>query len=290
MGLCNYGKSNLPQIFLKSKYSSLSMSKKLQAVSYLAPNWFEFYKAVLVDLGRVLGVETQLIQGKRDALEDPMLLQDELDLAFICGLPLIRHFQVAPNQLQTLVAPVMQASRYQNLPIYFSDVIVNATSNLVTFADLGGKIMCYNDVGSNSGYNLLYHRLIEGGYSKNFFGQAIESGSHQRSIRWVVDGLADCAAIDSVVLAQELRDFPDLSTHLRVVEALGPSPMPPLVVAQRLGISLIQQMQLTLLQPDAELQAAMAQVGIQRFAAVELEQYGELLKWYHDIDVKKYGE
>jgi len=260
------------------------MSKKLQTVSYLAPNWFGFYKAVLAYLDRVLGVETQLIQGKCDSLEDPILLQDELDLAFICGLPLIRYCQVAPNQLQTLVAPVMQASRYQNLPIYFSDVIVNAASNLVTFADLAGKTMCHNDAGSNSGYNLLYHRLIEGGHPKNFFGRAIQSGSHQRSIRWVVDGLADCAAIDSVVLAQELRDLPDLSTHLRVVEVLGPSPMPPLVAAQRLGVSLIQQMQLTLLQPDAELQAAMAQVGVQRFAAVELEEYGELIKWYYDVD------
>ena len=213
-----------------------------------------------------------------------MLLQDELDLAFICGLPLIRYCQVAPNQLQTLVAPVMQASRYRNLPIYFSDVIVNAASNLVTFTDLMGKTMCYNNDGSNSGYNLLYHGLIEGGNSKIFFGQAIQSGSHQRSIRWVVDGRADCAAIDSVVLAQELRDFPALSSDLRVVEVLGPSPMPPLVVAQHLGISLIQQMQLTLLQPDAELQAAMAQVGVQRFAAVELEEYRELLKWYYDID------
>lgn len=50
----------------------------------------------------------------------------------------------------------------------------------------------------------------------------IQSGSHQRSIRLVVDGLAECAGIDSVVLEQELRDLPDLSRHLRVVETIGP--------------------------------------------------------------------
>lgn len=256
------------------------MSKKLQIVSYLAPNWFGFYKAVLAYLGRMLGVETQLIQGECDPLDDPMLLQDQLDLAFICGLPLIRYCQVVPNQLHTLVAPVMQAPRYQNLPIYFSDVIVNTASQKASFEDLVGTTLCYNDPGSNSGYNLLRYRLFQGGYPKNFFGQVMQSGSHQRSIRWVVDGLVDCAAIDSVVLEQELRDFPDLSSHLRVVEVLGPSPMPPLVVAQHLGESLIQQLQLILLQPDAELQAAMAQVGVQCFAAVKLEEYRILAQIY----------
>ncbi|MBR8833270.1 MAG: PhnD/SsuA/transferrin family substrate-binding protein [Stigonema ocellatum SAG 48.90 = DSM 106950] len=252
------------------------MSKKLHVMSYLAPNWFGFYQAVLTYLDRVLGVETQLIQGECDPLDDPMLLQDQLDLAFICGLPLIRYCRVVPNQLQTLVAPVMQASRYQNLPIYFSDVIVNAASNVTCLEDLEGKTLCYNDPGSNSGYNMLHHRLISSGHPKNFFGQVVQSGYHQRSIRWVADGLMDCAAIDSIVLEQELRDFPDLSSHLRVVEVLGPSPMPPLVVAQHLGESLIQQLQLTLLQPDAELQAVMTQVGVQRFATVKLEDYDVL--------------
>ena len=265
------------------------MSKKLQVVSYLAPNWLEFYKAVLIYLSRVLGVETQIIQGECDPLDDSMLLQDQLDLAFICGLPLIRYCQVVPNQLQTLVAPVMQASRYQNLPIYFSDVIVNAASKKASFEDLVGTTLCYNDPGSNSGYNLLRHRLMQGGYAKNFFGQVIQSGSHQRSIRWVADGLVDCAAIDSVVLEQELRNFPDFSSHLRVVEVLGPSPMPPLVVAQHLGKSLIDQLQLTLLHPDAQLQAAMAQVGVQRFAAVELQDYNSLAHIYDTAFQSGYG-
>jgi phosphonate transport system substrate-binding protein len=247
--------------------------KKLRVVSYLAANWFSFYEAILADIGRVLGIETQLHQGECDPLEDPVLLQDQLDLAFICGLPLIRYCQDVPNQLQTLVAPVMLSPRYQNHPIYFSDIIVNAASINETFEDLLGKTFCYNDPGSNSGYKVVCDRLFAGGYPKDFFTKTIQSGSHQNSIRWVVDGLADCAAIDSVVLEQELRDYPELSQHLRLVEALGPSPMPPLVAAQHLRSSLIQQLNKALLQPDAELQAAMQKVGVRRFAAIELADY-----------------
>ncbi len=213
----------------------------LQAVSYLAPNWLELYQAIATYLGGVLQVEIQLHQSEYDPLKDPLLFQDQIDLAFICGLPLISYSRVVLDQLQTLVAPVMQAPRYGNCPIYYADVIVKADSNIKKFADLSGKTFCYNDAGSNSGYNLLFQRLRQEQYPHNFFKKTIESGFHQRSIRWVVEGKADCAAIDSIVLEQELRDFPELTSHLRIIEAIGPSPIPPLVVAQRLGISLIQQ-------------------------------------------------
>ncbi len=256
----------------------MTILPRLRAVSYLAPNYFGFYQETTAYLGRVLGLETQLHQGEYDPLVDPLLLQDQIDLVFICGLPLIRYCQVVSDQLQTLVAPVMQLSRYYNRPIYFADIIVNADSDIRAFAHLAGKIFCYNESASNSGYNLLRNQLVQQRYPLNFFGKTIQSGSHQCSIRWVVEGLADCAAIDSVVLEQELHDFPELSQHLRVIEVLGPSPMPPLVVAQRLGVSSIRQMQSALLQPDGKLQRAMEQVRVKRFAKVELEDYTVLVK------------
>lgn len=259
----------------------MSQQTKLRVISYLAPNWFWFYEAIVAYLGRVLAVEIQLQASQYDPLQDPILLTDQLDLAFICGLPLVRYGRVVANQLQPIVAPVMEAPRYQNRPVYFTDVIVNAESSLFSFADLAGKTLCYNDPGSNSGYNLLRHRLLQGRHPKDFFGKTIQSGFHQRSIRWVIDGLADFAGIDSVVLEQELEDFPNLSKHLRVVEVIGPYPMPPLVAAQHLDKSLIQQIQGALLQPDAELQAAMKKVRVKRFAAVDLSDYEAIATIYN---------
>ncbi len=261
----------------------LKQRKKLRAISYLAPNWFDFYQSIIFYLGRILEVETELQQGKCDPLQDPLLLQNQLDLAFICGLPFIQYYQAFPN-IQPLVAPVMQASRYQNRPIYFSDLIVNVNSKIQIFEDLKGKVFCYNDPGSNSGYNLPRYRLIQSGYSQDFFAKAIQSGSHQRSIQWVTYELADCAAIDSVVLEQELRDFPELSAYLRVIESLGPYPMPPLVVSQHLGKSAIEQLQSAILHPDAELKAAMENVGVKRFAAVKLEDYELLIDTIVDFE------
>lgn len=253
---------------------------KLRLVSYLAPNMLWFYKEVEAYISRVLDVETQLVESKYDPLEDPMMLQDEIDIAFICGLPFARRNAEVSTQLQALVAPVMQASRYENLPVYFSDIIVNSDSNFQSFDDLAGKTLCYNDPGSNSGYNLVRKGLIESGYPSNFFSKVIQSGSHQRSIRLVIEGKGDCSAIDSTVLEQELRDYPELAERLRIIDAIGPCPMPPIVISQRLDSELIKYLQKALCQPDAELQAAMDRAHIQRYVAVQSEDYEVLATMY----------
>lgn len=252
---------------------------KLRLVSYLAPNMFWFYEAVGAYLSRVFDVETQIVQSQYDPLSDPVMLQDRLDIAFICGLPFVLS-PVTTGQLKALVAPVMQASRYQDHPVYFSDIIVNADSSLKTFDDLAGKTLCYNDPGSNSGYNLVCQRLMQSGHPSNFFGKVIQSGSHQRSIRLVVEGLADCSAIDSTVLEQELRTSPELANHLRVIDSIGPCPMPPVVAAQRLGSAFINALQSALCQPDTELQSMMKQAQIRRYVCVQFADYAAIGMMY----------
>lgn len=253
--------------------------KKLKLVSYLAPNMFWYYQAVGAYLGRVFGVETEMIQSQYDPLSDPMMLEQQLDIAFICGLPFVQLNQIIP--VQALVAPVMQASRYGDRPVYFSDIIVNAKSSFISFNELAGKTFCYNDPGSNSGYNLMRQRLMQSGYPSSFFGKVIQSGSHQNSIKTVAEKIADCAAIDSTVLEQELRSSPELVNHLRVIESIGPCPMPPIVASQQLE-SYIQELQSVLCQPDRELRSAMELAQIRRYDVVQSKDY-TLLGTIYDV-------
>lgn len=259
----------------------MSKLNQLKLVSYLAPNMFWFYEAVGAYLSRVLGVETDIVQSEYDPLEDPVMLQEQLDIAFICGLPLVQINRNRVNQLQPVVAPVMQASRYQNRPVYFSDIIVSAESGFKTFDDLKGKTLCYNDPGSNSGYNMVRQKLMQGGYSSNFFGKVIQSGSHQRSMRWVADRIADCAVIDSTVLEQELRDAPELAMHIQVIESIRACPIPPVVASRRLKPEVIELIQSALCQPDAELQSAMERSHIRRYVRVQLEDYDAIATMYN---------
>jgi phosphonate transport system substrate-binding protein len=247
----------------------------MKIVSYLAPNWFYLYEAVSQSLGRALGIETSIQQGAVDPLDDPMLQTGDWDMAFICGLPLVR-LNHQSGLYQPISAPVMQGTRYQNLPTYFADVIVHRESQVDRFNALRGKTFCYNDSGSNSGYFLLYHYLRQEQKPSSFFKQTLQSGSHETSIRWVAEGLADCAAIDSIVLEQELQNYPELGAQLRVIQSIGPSPMPPLAGANRLEPDVIFQIRHLLLHPDPQLQIAMDRAQVIRYASVDWDSYAAI--------------
>ena len=137
-----------------------------------------------------------------------------------------------PPPVELVAAPVLQGERYQGRPIYFSDVVVRTDSLLGSFADLRGHSWSYNDPDSHSGYNVTRHRLVQMGETRGFFSRVVEAGSHQRSIRLVAAGDVDASAIDSQVLAIELRDHPELATQLKIIDTLGPSTIQPVVAAR----------------------------------------------------------
>jgi phosphonate transport system substrate-binding protein len=59
--------------------------------------------------------------------------------------------------------------------------------------------------------------------------------------------------------------------------------MPPVVVAQHLGETLMQQMQTALLKPDAPLQAAMHQMAMERYATVTDDEYGAIAQMFEAV-------
>jgi phosphonate transport system substrate-binding protein len=97
---------------------------KLKAISYLSPNLFWFYQEVVQAIARRCDCHIELIGATCDPLDDRLLNHDQIDIAFICGLPLIRHNRIAKQPLEILAVPVMQGDRYQQQPIYFADLVV----------------------------------------------------------------------------------------------------------------------------------------------------------------------
>jgi phosphonate transport system substrate-binding protein len=248
----------------------------IQAASFLAPNMFFFFEAVSKAIQDALGQLVLLEQSPCLPLEDPRLLDDHFDLAFLCGLPFIQHEQTTPGQFRALFAPVMEGARYQNQPIYFSDVIVASDSGINTPDDLGG-VFCYNDLGSNSGYNAMRYWLLQEGHTGGFFSRVIPSGAHQTSIQWIVERKADCAAIDSTVLEQALRHQPDLAYAVRPIIPLGPMPIPPLAISNRLSDAQVSAIRGALLKPSAALAEAMKWARIRRYEEVAPAHYLPLL-------------
>jgi phosphonate transport system substrate-binding protein len=199
--------------------------KPLVFANFLAPNMTPVYAEVATRVGRALGRRTELVVGS--AFEQ--LWDGSVDIAFLCGFPYVRLSADRPGMLQPLAAPVLDEPRYQDRPVYFSDVIVRADSGFQGFTDLRGQTWAYNDKDSFSGCLLVRHHLLQLGENDAFFGRVMFSGRHQESIRMVLDGEVDASAIDSQVLSLERLRNPVLADSLRVIGALGPSTIPPVL-------------------------------------------------------------
>ena len=163
-----------------------------------------------------------------------MLDDGRVHVGFLCGWPYSERFDRPERPIELLCAPVMAPPRYQGRPIYFTDVIVREDSRFRSFADLRGRSYAYNHAESHSGYNVPRDHLLALGETSGYFARTVASGSHQASIGLVADGSIDAAGIDSTVLDLELAQRPELARAFRIVESIGPGPIPPVVVARGL--------------------------------------------------------
>ena len=200
-----------------------------------------------------------------------LLDEGQIDLCWICGLPYVRKADhLRPPQVELVAAPVMEGARYQNRPLYFSDVVVRRDSPFQTLGDLKGAAWAYNEPASHSGYNVVRYALAQRGERAGFFGTVIEAGAHQVSLQMILRRQVDGSAIDSSVLEQELRDDPALASQIRVIDTLGPSPIPPWVAPRAAPAGLRHQLRELLLgmQEDPVGQAILARAHLARFAAV----------------------
>ncbi|NJN97247.1 MAG: PhnD/SsuA/transferrin family substrate-binding protein [Anaerolineales bacterium] len=243
----------------------------LRFATFLAPSMLPVYQFIALYVGEKLGCPTELMVG--DSFDQ--LAAGRFEAGFICGLPYIQLADRNPAPVELLAAPVLQGERFQQRPIYFSDVIVGRDSPFQTFADLRGCAWAYNEPGSHSGYNVTRYRLVQMGETRGFFGRVSGAGSHQNCIRQVAAGEADAAAIDSQVLAIALRDQPELAARLRIIDSLGPSPGLPVVAARHTPDRLKANLQAVLLEMETDpiARSWLARGFIERFAPVSDADY-----------------
>lgn len=246
----------------------------LRFATFLAPNMLPVYARIVAHIGDRLRLPTTLTVGTSFADFE----RGVIDAGFICGLPYVDLTRCGEPAIELLAAPVLQGERYQGRPIYYSDVIVRAECAARQFLDLRGCRWAYNERDSHSGYNITRYTLVRLGETRGFFGRVVEAGYHQTAIRMVVDGQVDAAAIDSQVLAVELRDHPELGEAIRVVETLGPATIQPVVTARRVPTPIKAELRVALcaLGDDAAERRTLDAGLIERFVPVGDDAYGDI--------------
>jgi phosphonate transport system substrate-binding protein len=260
----------------------------IRLATLLSPALYPTYEYIAWYLGQHLELPTTL-HATTDLDE---FARGEVEIGLLCGLLYVHLSNVSSCSVELLAAPVLMGERYQDAPCYFSDVIVRQSNSAASFADLRGCLWAYNESASHSGYNLVQYSLLERGLPLPHFGQTLETGSHVQSLRAVLDGQADAAALDSHLLDVLWQQQPVLSTQLRVIDMLGPSPIPPLVIARNLHPDLKQRARSALLAMHRDPQAVreLRKGQIKRFVAVTDETYDPLRQMFARVQEKFHQE
>ena len=86
---------------------------------------------------------------------------------------------------------------------------------------------------------------------------------------------ADVSAIDSTVLEQELRTYPAIASQIRIVDRIGPDPIPPWVITLNVPAEVRSAVRslLTTMHKDATGRAILAQGSMRCFAPVTNQDY-----------------
>jgi ABC-type phosphate/phosphonate transport system substrate-binding protein len=199
----------------------------------------------------------------------------ELLLAQTCGYPLMTQLrgQVRLIGRPRYELPDSSAGNHCSLLLTRDD---NPRTTLTDFYDSRGVI---NGEDSNSGMNLLRERLAPLHRQGRFFANVAISGGHRDSLRWLREGRADLAAIDSVTFAYLARFAPEEVAGLRIVTRSAISPTLPYIGAWGLSDEHILQVRQAMNQALQDLPQVVEVLGVQEVLPASEADYQVLLDY-----------
>jgi phosphonate transport system substrate-binding protein len=185
---------------------------------------YRYYLELLDLIAKRMNRKVKFVQKKTYLEVNEMLKQNKLDLAFVCSGPYVLGKE--EFGLEIIAVPVCHGET-----VYYSYFLASKKSNIKSFKDLRGKTFVFTDPLSNTGYMVPSYYLARlGETAKSFFGKTYFTYSHDNSVQAVADGLADGAAVDSLIYEFMKVRKPGLTEKTVVVEKSPPYGIPPVVV------------------------------------------------------------
>jgi phosphonate transport system substrate-binding protein len=226
-------------------------------------------------LEKKLAISTHCVAGIPWQDRERLFDQGAIQVLWLCGLPYVRKVRLNDFAIELLAVPVPLGSRYRGEPIYFSGVVVRRDSGFRVFDGVRGSSWAYNEPLSHSGFNVVRAYLAGFGHSQGFFREVVESGSHIASIEMILNGRVEASAIDTTVLDSVIDQRPEVGAQIRVIETIGPSPIPPWVASTRLPMPIRSALRRTFLamHEDSEGRVVLARGRIMRFVSAHDTDY-----------------
>lgn len=253
---------------------------KVAVATMISPKETESsYFALLRLVGQRVGREVRFFQRKTYAEVNDLLERREIDLAFVCAGPYVDGHERFGMEL--LAVPVVHGGT-----VYHSYFIVRRDGPVKDFEGLRGKRFAFVDPDSNTGYLVPTFVLSRRGETpSSYFREIFFTHSHDNSIKAVADGLADGAAVDSLVWEYINATNPVDTSRTRIIDKSPPYGIPPIVVHPALNPELKQKLHEVFLHLHEDQQAAplLKNIQIERFFAGNDAMYDSVRQMQHAL-------
>jgi len=233
---------------------------------------YKFYEGIFRRVATQAGRPFTLIQRRSYQEVNELLINGQVDLAFICS----GAFAALPQGagIELVAVPVVRGS-----PTYRSYIISRSASDITQLKDMRGKRFAFTDPLSHTGYFYPLARLEEMDETPaTFFSHTMMTNSHDRSITAVFRKLVDGAAVDSLVYHQLVKPGSRYIDKLRIVETSPPFPIPPFVSPSVVAPPLRQSFRKTLLglHTNEEGRKLLQAIDVDRFVEGDAAAYKQI--------------
>lgn len=222
------------------------------------------------------------IGATRDDPQDRTLMQlwlsPDLLLSQTCGYPLVTALR---GKVQVIGRPAYHLPHSVE-GNHCSLLLTRSDEPRTELAEFRGSHGLINNEDSNSGMNLLRHRLAPLQRDGRFFSQVSVTGGHRESLRWLREGRGDLAAIDSVTYGYLARDASEEIAGLRIVAHSAISPSLPYISSLALDPAQVERIRDAMNQALIDLPDVAATLAIREVLPASEEQYHVLLDYQRE--------
>jgi len=255
---------------------------KVAIASVISPKEsYVYYEEMIQYISKKLGGPIKIVQKKSYQEVNELIKNNEIDFAFICGGAYIDEEGNTAPGMKLLVAP-----KIDGRTTYHSYIIVPNSSNYTSFSELRGKRFAFSDPLSNSGKLYPTYRLaLVNETPESFFGvdedgrnNSFFTYNHDRSIIAVAEGLAEGAAVDSLIYDYMKSTKPEVIAKTRIIEISPPFGIPPVVVPKDIDPFLEQRLKDIFLNMDKDEEGKniLDKVMIDRFVNINDNAYDSI--------------
>jgi len=203
--------------------------------------------------------------------------RSDLGCAFMCGYP----FATTMPRPTLLAAALPSPADFGGRPVYWTDIVVAASSPIADLHDAFGQRIAWTTEDSQSGWHA--PRLLFAAYAERhgapLFKKSVGPLVTPRNLALAVaEGRADVGPLDSYAHALLRRHEPALAAKLRVIARTPATPIPPLVGAPGMNPTQARRVRDALLAVGAadEIASARESLLLSGFASVAPEAYDAL--------------